>query len=86
MKWQRIAPLVVARPVVGVWLAKGAHPGWTRDIEFREIPDPITGLVKMQPEETWIPGIDFLAGGLLASLALLALLAIPWTRFIGKGT
>ena len=43
-----------------LWLAQGAHAGWTRHSQFVTFEDPVTGLTGVRVEPAWIPGLDFL--------------------------
>ena len=73
---RRWLPAVVLLAFVAVWAVKGAHWGYTRDSEFVETPDPVTGLTKLTPRDVWIPGVDFLALGVGAAILLFVALKL----------
>ena len=69
--WRKgVIPGGMAVLVGAIWWVRGAHTGWTRDDERVETPDPITGLVRIDFEPRWTPGLDFLLGGLLLCLLI----------------
>ncbi len=73
---RRWLPVLLLLAFVGVWAVKGAHWGYTRDSEFVETPDPVTGLTKLDARDVWIPGVDFLAIGVGASILLFVTLTL----------
>lgn len=67
----RILALLLALASLGFWAAKGAHPGWSQDrVPVKQL-DEVTGLEQITYEDRYVPGLDFLGGG----LALAGLLA-----------
>jgi hypothetical protein len=52
------------------WLLGGAHRGWTKTSVPVKTLDEVTGIEGIQYESRFVPGIDFLAGGLLLAAAL----------------
>jgi len=79
MKALRILAIVAALAVVATWAALGAHRGWTMtEVPVKKI-DPITDIEFTEYDHRFVPGVDFLATGLLGSGALFAL-----TIFISK--
>ena len=58
----------------GLWVAKGAHRGWTKtSVPVREL-DEVTGLEGISYRRAFVPGLDFLGGvalgsGILAGVA-----------------
>ena len=65
-----MGPLVGIVTVV-VWLATGAHPGWTKTKVTVMQVDPITEIEYPETRDQFVAGVDVLGGGLLVSLALL---------------
>lgn len=66
-----ILSLVGALAVTAVWVALGAHPGWTKmKIETKQV-DPVTEIEFTEYRSGFVPGIDFLGAG-LAGCVLLA--------------
>jgi hypothetical protein len=66
---------IVAVAGVAVWLATGAHTGWTQTKIPRTIVDEITEIEAVIFEDGFVAGVDFLG----AALALAAVLAsIGW--------
>ena len=72
----RILAGVIAVATVGLWLAAGAHRGWTKTSVPIKSVDEVTGLEGITYERRFVPGLDFLGGallgaGLLAGVSLL---------------
>jgi len=63
------------------WAAKGMNTGWTKNRVEVTTPDEVTGLEKREWRETFVPGLDFLGGGLLVAGAMAGA-----SRFIRKPT
>ncbi len=62
---------VVAIAALVVWLATGAHRGWTRT-EITEMRiDPITEIEYPEHRKGFVAGLDFLGAGLLLSAAFI---------------
>lgn len=70
-RFLRTAALLLLVGIVGVWIALGAHTGWTRTLDPITKIDPVTEIEYTEYEKRFVPGIDFLGGGLAASAALL---------------
>ena len=69
----RILAAVVALGALVFWAAKGANTGWTKNqIEKRTV-DEITQIEAIAYEKAFVPGIELLAGALLAAGVLGAL-------------
>jgi thymidine phosphorylase len=66
----RIIVLVVALATVGVWLATGAHRGWTRTSETVMEVEPITGLEHPVETKKFVMGVELLGAGLGLAFAL----------------
>lgn len=67
----RLLALLLALASLGFWAAKGAHTGWSQDrVPVKQL-DEVTGLEQTTYEDRYVPGVDFLGGG----LALAGLLA-----------
>ena len=66
----RIIALLVALLTVGVWLATGAHRGWTKtSVTVTEI-EPVTGLEYPVQQQKFVMGVELLGAGWAAALAL----------------
>lgn len=66
----RGAGALLALGVVCVWAAKGANRGWTKNqIPVSRI-DPITEIPFVTYEKRFVPGVDYLAGGVLVGAAV----------------
>ncbi len=64
-----------------VWLAGGAHRGWTKTSVPVEKTDEVTGLTYREYEPRFQPGVDLLAAG----LAIAAVLGLA-TWVVGRKT
>ena len=68
----RLAGALVILATVAFWAARGAHRGWSQNRVPVAQTDEITGLEYTSYEERYVPGVDFLALGFGAGLALAA--------------
>ncbi|HEY9172682.1 MAG TPA: hypothetical protein VI136_10400 [Verrucomicrobiae bacterium] len=66
----RMLALVTALGCLTWWLAAGANRGWTKTSVPVKTVDAITGLESVSYERRFLPGAEFLGGGLLAAGAL----------------
>ncbi len=70
LRWFAFVVLAVA---VGFWVVRGAHRGWSQNrVPVQEV-DEITGIDYVRYEDRFVPGVDFLGGGVAASLILFGL-------------
>ena len=66
----RIVALIVALLALGVWLATGAHRGWTKtSVTVVEI-EPVTGLENPVQKKQFVMGVELLGAGLATAAAL----------------
>jgi hypothetical protein len=68
----RLASLFVSLVTVVLWLFGGPNLGWTKTSVMVETIDPVTEQTQVQWENRFLPGVEFLAGGLLTGAVLLA--------------
>lgn len=54
--------------VLGIWVSKGGHPGWTQTSVPVETLDEVTGLTQRTYVDRWVPGLDFLGVGLVIAV------------------
>jgi len=73
----RFTGLAIAALVVAFWLLSGADRGWTKTSVTIQKTDEVTGLEYPVIENRFVPGVEFLALGTLAGLALSALTFLP---------
>ena len=66
----RLASFFVALVTVVIWLFGGPNLAWTRTSEMVKSRDPVTDQEVVSWEKRFLPGVDFLAGGLMVSAAL----------------
>src|SRR5258707_3849930 len=66
----RLSALALALAAAVLWFFGGPNLGWTKTTVDRIEKDPVTGLEGRFPEKRFVPGVDFLAGGILAALLL----------------
>ena len=62
--------MFVALVTLVVWLFGGPNLGWTKTSEMVKTRDAVTDQEVITWEKRFLPGVDFLVGGLLASLLL----------------
>ena len=56
--------------VICVWAAKGYNRGWTKNqVQVKQV-DPITELEFVTYEKRFVPGLDYLGGGIFVGAAL----------------
>lgn len=54
------------------WAAKGYHTGWTQnELPVKDI-DPITEIEYIRYEKGFVPGVDYLGGGILVGIVSFA--------------
>lgn len=58
---------LAALATVGIWLATGAHRGWTKTQVERITVDEITGIEGRSYEKQFVAGVELLGAGLLAA-------------------
>lgn len=63
----RWAALLVLLAVVGDWIGHGHNTGWTKNTVTHFVTDPVTGIDGPVEEKKFVPGVDFLGGGLIAA-------------------
>ena len=63
----RLFALGLAVVVLALWFFGGPNLGWTKNKVGRPLKDEVTGIETVVYEDRWVPGVDFLAGGLLAA-------------------
>jgi len=69
----RLAGLAIAVVTLALWFFGGMNRGWTKTSVMVERPDPvIPELTQRTWERRFLPGLEFLAGGLLLGGALAA--------------
>jgi hypothetical protein len=66
----RWAALVLALVVLALWFFGGPNLGWTKNSVAHAEKDPVTELESTVYVKRWVPGIDFLGGGLAVAVVL----------------
>jgi hypothetical protein len=56
--------LVLALIVAALWFFGGPNLGWTKNSVAYKEKDPVTEIEVERFKKQWVPGIDFLGGGL----------------------
>lgn len=64
----RVAALFIALAVTAFWFFSGPNPGWTKNRVAHKEKDPVTELEVDRYEERFVPGVDFLGGGLTVAV------------------
>ena len=67
----RLLAAIVGIVTLVVWLATGAHTGWTKTQVTEMQVDPITELEYPVTDDKFVAGVEVLGGGFLLALALL---------------
>lgn len=73
----RFFGLAAVVAVAVFWLAAGGDRGWTKTSVAIQKVDEVTGIEYPVIEDRFVPGLDFLALGSLAGLAVFSLSFIP---------
>ena len=61
----RVTALLLALGILGFWFLRGADRGWTKtSVPVRRV-DPITEIEVDDLKPHFVPGMDFLVGGLV---------------------
>jgi hypothetical protein len=76
----RAAAAGVLAAVLALWLATGAHRGWTRTQITEMQRDEITGIEFPTYRRGFVAGVDFLAAGLGVAAALAGASLLPLGR------
>ena len=63
----RAVALVIAVGVLAFWFFTGMNRGWTKTSVAHKETDPVTEIEVDRYEKKFVPGVDFLAGGLLVA-------------------
>lgn len=66
----RLAALFIALVTLVLWLFGGPNTGWTKTSVQVKTVDPVTDQDIITWERRFLPGVDFLGGGLLAGALL----------------
>jgi hypothetical protein len=73
----RAAGVLLALFTVCFWAAKGYHRGWTKNQVRMDQVDEVTGIVYPTYVDRFVPGIDYLGGGIFAGAVLFAATLLP---------
>jgi hypothetical protein len=66
----RLAALFISLVTVVVWLFGGPNRGWTKTSVMVKTIDPVTEQDEIKWEKRFLPGVDFLGGGLVVGAVL----------------
>jgi hypothetical protein len=66
----KIIAALIAIVVVAFWAAKGANTAWTKNQISETKIDPVTELPYPVIKDKFVPGLDFLGGGLTVATLL----------------
>jgi hypothetical protein len=73
--WRVLLRILGALIVLGIfarWAASGYHQGWSKNQVLVERLDPVTEITEQGWEKRFVPGLDFLCGGVALGLIILA--------------
>lgn len=65
-----ILAVVLTLGFAGTWVVLGANTGWTKTSVPVTTIDEITGIESQTWEDRFLPGLEFLGGGLVVAAAL----------------
>lgn len=77
----QILSAALAVVVIAIWLVQGANTRWTKNRVQVIAIDPVTEIEAPVWQDKFLPGVDFLGGGLAVAAGLLIA-----SRFIRKTT
>ena len=80
----RIVAACILLGTAGWWLKAGSNKGWTKDSVNVWKYDEITEISYPEKVKKFVPGVDFLGGGMAASMIIAALSFIPLKRRPGS--
>jgi hypothetical protein len=60
----RVTAILIALGVLAFWFFSGPNLGWTKTSVARVEKDPVTEIETHVYEKRFVPGVDFLAGGM----------------------
>lgn len=63
----RWAALTIALVIVAFWVLDGMNRGWTKTSVPHKEKDPVTEIEVDRFEDKFVPGVDFLAAGLIVA-------------------
>ena len=66
----QVIAVLLAVAASGIWLATGAHRGWTKTHVEKITVDEITGIEGRSYEQKFVAGVELLGAGLLAAGAV----------------
>lgn len=66
-KLLQIFAVLCALAILALWFGLGAHTGWTKTQVSTKHIDPITEIPYDETKPGFVPGVDFLAAGLIGS-------------------
>ena len=67
--WFHFSAAAALLAVLGLWVATGAHFGWTQTSKVVLQHDEITGIDYPVREQTFVAGVEVLAAGVAAAVA-----------------
>jgi hypothetical protein len=82
-RFLQILAVLCALSVLAAWAALGASTGWTKTQVATRMVDPVTEISYDEWKPGFVPGVDFLAAGLLGS-GFLFLLGFGVSKFSKK--
>jgi hypothetical protein len=66
----QVLAVVLAVATLCVWVARGANTGWTKNRVQVKTVDPITEIEQVEWQDKFLPGLDFVGGGLITAGAI----------------
>jgi hypothetical protein len=76
----RGAAAVIALYAICIWAAKGYHRGWSMNQVPITHTDPITEIAYVTYEKRFVPGLDYLGGGIFVGVLLFSATFLPARR------
>lgn len=66
----RILAVLIALAATGFWFAAGANRGWSKTSIPQKTVDEVTGIEGITYQKKFVPGVDFLAVGIVTAVAV----------------
>lgn len=76
----RLLALIFALCVILAWYGLGANRGWTKTALAIKKVDPVTEIEFTEYQKGFLPGVDFVAVGLIGSFVIFSISLLPFSK------